>query len=86
MTPEERKVIDILVNHPPTDAYDHHGSPVHAVDAAMGWDTLRSRALVDNLEYRGLIVPRTEAINKAEFPEGRSRWWWERPKTSESQG
>ena len=83
-TPFEERVIDILVNHPRTD--DHHGALIYAVDSAMGWDTLRSRALVDNLEYRGLIVPRTEAINKAEFPEGRSRWWWERPKTSESQG
>ena len=75
-TAVEERVIDILVNHPRTD--DRHGDPIHAVDAAMGWDSLRSRAFVDDLVYRGLIVSRTEAIDTGEFPNRRSQWWWER--------
>jgi hypothetical protein len=76
-TPEEERVIQILVKHPRT--YDHFGDPMHAVDAALGWDTLRTRAFVKDLVARKLLVPRTETINTLETPDARSRWWWERP-------
>ena len=76
-TPEEERVIEILVNHPPT--YDHFCDPIHAADAALGWDTSRTTAFVKDLVTRKLLVVRTETINTLETPDARSRWWWERP-------
>ena len=76
-TPEEERVIEILVRHPPT--HDHFGDPIHDVDTALGWNTPQTTAFVSDLVMRKLIVPRTEAINTLESPDARSRWWWERP-------
>jgi hypothetical protein len=78
-TPEEERVIEILVNHPRT--HDHLCDPIHAVDAALGWDTLRTTAFVKDLVTRKLLVVRTEAINRLETPDARSRRWWERPES-----
>ncbi len=49
----ERKVIDILTQHPVTT--DAHGAPIYAVDRAMGWATADTRKFVDSLVERDLI-------------------------------
>lgn len=49
----ERKVIDILTQHPVTT--DANVAPIYAVDRAMGWGTVETRHFVDGLVRRGLI-------------------------------
>jgi hypothetical protein len=53
ITETERKVIDILVQHEPTNGV--YGAPIHAVDLAMGWATAKTVRFVDDLMDHGLI-------------------------------
>jgi hypothetical protein len=74
MTENEQKVVEILTSYPPTD--DLWKDPIHGVDRVMSWDTARTKTFVQSLVERGLVAWNTEAINKAEWPEGKTRSWW----------
>ena len=74
MTRIDQTVIEILTSHPPTD--DLWKGPIHAVDKVTSWSTARTKAFVQSLVKRGLVGWKTEAINKAEWPKGKSRSWW----------
>jgi len=74
MTENEQKVVEILTSYPPTE--DLWKDPIHCVDRVMSWDTARTKTFVQNLVERGLVAWKTEAINKADCPDGKPRSWW----------
>ena len=74
MTRIEQTVIEILTSHPPTD--DLWKDPIRAVDKVTSWSTDQTKAFVQDLVERDLVAWKTEAIDKAEWPEGKSRSWW----------
>jgi hypothetical protein len=72
LTETERKVINILVAYGETpDAYTE---PLHAVDRAMGWATMQSKAFVQSLVNRNLIRADTTGRLGVSY---RPRWHWE---------
>jgi hypothetical protein len=81
MTDIEKTVIDTLVHAGRSS--DHWGEPIHQVDAKMHWASKETRAFVEQLERRKLIVARTEAIDPGESPGRLPDWWWERPSTED---
>jgi hypothetical protein len=74
----EKRVIDILVACPPSP--NAFGSPIHAVDKAMGWASADTRAFVEDLMKRDLVVLKADGFNRFEEGEAlrKSNWRWER--------
>ncbi|MGD1094854.1 MAG: hypothetical protein ABSB35_23030 [Bryobacteraceae bacterium] len=72
ITETERKVINILVAY--GDAPDAYTEPLCAVDRAMGWAPMQTKAFIQNLVNRNLIRADTSGRLGVSY---RPRWHWE---------
>jgi DNA-binding Lrp family transcriptional regulator len=74
MTEDERKIVEVLVNHPRTpNAWE---DPILSVAQAMGWQVSQAEQRVRKLVGRKMIQPVTVARGWKEPM--RSEWWWEK--------
>ena len=71
MTETERKVIDILTQHEVT--VDAWGSPMYAVDSAMGWASAETREFVKGLIEQRLVALTPLARQGAVY-DPKARW------------
>jgi hypothetical protein len=84
MTQDESKVLEILINHPPTT--NVWGAPIHAVDKALGWSTADSTKFVNDMLKRHLLQFRSRAKNLLDPSDVQSQWWEKSEKAEGSTG
>jgi hypothetical protein len=73
VTEDERKVMEILINHPPTT--DVWREPIQAVGKAMQLDDSDAREFVHPMFERRLLRIRSKAINLPDPADVKSEWW-----------
>jgi hypothetical protein len=74
LTETEEMVVQTLINEPASELTTNPA--IHAVDAKMRWATIKTRAFVDDLVERKIIVVRASAVDSHSGE--RSKWWYER--------
>jgi|HubBroStandDraft_4_1064222.scaffolds.fasta_scaffold101593_5 hypothetical protein len=73
LTEIEQKVIGILTQH--EQSPDAYGGPIHEIERAMGWTTLRTNEFVDGLIHRKLVHPESIVRGGGRY---RPAWIWKK--------
>ena len=77
MNQTEERVVVILTSQPPS--LHPLRAPIHAVAAALGWESARTMAFVEYLMLCKFIVLKVEAVAGAvEGQPAKLHSWWER--------
>lgn len=74
MTADERKIIDVLITHPPTkNAWD---APIQEAGKAMpGWDSAMARSFAESMRARGLVQIKAKAGTRNDVEDNQESWW-----------
>ena len=73
---QAKKAIAVLVSAGSVPASDTFGTPVRAVECALGLESAKARDLVNQLALRGLVHVTTRTRNKLDPHEGEAVCYW----------